>query len=889
MSLQFVDKVRFELNEIDSMFNSIGLNKVPTCSSSPQPQHHPSPTTNQVPNQATYSHSNSNSTSTNTSTSTSTTSNSNPSKLISSQESKKPKHTMMASYQPKIPSNLVKSSIPSFSTATASAATSSGIQDVMLYDRKQLLDFLAERQDNLLKTRSEYECQFENFFSLSKKFHSEKLTNLKLTFKNQILKQQIYFETEMLDLCKEYSRDYETTKTTSKSVSSIHSGGGGGKPKSRHQAKLDKEKNLVRQFKTDMKILLDYMRESLINSADTLIEAYETCQTLKSLDQIENQFQKQNNQMKSTTAVLIKGLQRVQRLSTDSNGSSNANTNQPHHQDEEDDDHDHDYDHDNDEESATSKLEKQLTDEQLQFNKYKQEMDELMHTLDDIELQHLQRKDQLSIKNKFCNKLKSKFKFIESKYDILNKQIASLKYESYVYKELYTEKKRSSLEKQQRQQQQQLHQLDADNSYCEFNSCSKSSAVSSSMSPSSLSKSSSTSSSLSDLVTSDQSTSSSAETETNANHAVDEPLLLLPPPESSSSASTTSSSSSSSLCNQDMSELMTGSTHLDDENSSSSSSSSSNSSGSEDSNEYDNRCYLSLADYNRKLSLINDLINLHKSKMSTKDLWSMSSSSNTINIIPDSSQATTAAAAATNFIKANIKCFNLKEEEKCFYHNHHHHHNNNDDSTKNIKTDLFDDKLANYTIFDCNNDSHHYISSNSNSNSNSRSSDCNSDISKKISNNNELASYTSNRLKQASSLDLTDCSTDGDRVIVENCNLKSDRDISNWLLTRQIENMSISKYQLPIGSVIKSGKVLKIETPFANDQLDFLIAIKNHHKMQEQQQQQQQTMRPNSKNLCIKIRTKLISSDGTLKAVHIQEIPQFYQDIFKYANMIQFL
>ena len=51
-------------------------------------------------------------------------------------------------------------------------------------------------------------------------------------------------------------------------------------------------------------------------------------------------------------------------------------------------------------------------------------MDELMHTLDDIELQHLQRKDQLSIKNKFCNKLKSKFKFIESKYDMLNKQIA---------------------------------------------------------------------------------------------------------------------------------------------------------------------------------------------------------------------------------------------------------------------------------------------------------------------------------------------------------------------------------------------------------------------------------------------------------------------------------
>jgi len=298
-------------------------------------------------------------------------------------------------------------------------------------------------------------------------------------------------------------------------------------------------------------------------------------------------------------------------------------------------------------------------------------------------------------------------------------------------------------------------------------------------------------------------------------------------------------------------------------------------SGSEDSNDYDS-CFLSLTDYNRKLSLINDLINLHKSKMSTKDLWSMSSCTAT-------STTTTSAdsTTATNFIKANIKCFNLKEEEKCFHNNSDHTH----------KTDLFDDKLANYTIFDCNNDSHHSYISNSCSNSNNISNHFNNN------NNESTSSYTSNRLKQTSSLDLTDCSTDGDRVIVENCNLKSDRDISNWLLTRQIENMSISKYQLPIGSVIKSGKVLKIETPFANDQLDYLIAIKNHqHKQQDyhhhQQQQpqppQQQTIRP-GKKLCLKIRTKLISPDGTLKAQHIQEIPQFYQDIFKYDSMIQFL
>ncbi len=78
-----------------------------------------------------------------------------------------------------------------------------------------------------------------------------------------------------------------------------------------NQLRLEQEIMLVRQFKNDMKKLIDYMRESLLNSSDTLIEAYETCQTLKGLEHMENNFQKQNSQMKSTTSVLIKSLERT--------------------------------------------------------------------------------------------------------------------------------------------------------------------------------------------------------------------------------------------------------------------------------------------------------------------------------------------------------------------------------------------------------------------------------------------------------------------------------------------------------------------------------------------------------------------------------------------------
>ena len=99
---------------------------------------------------------------------------------------------------PKTPSNLVKSTkIPSFSSHANSISS-----DVLIYDRQKLLEFLNERESSLFKTRDEYEEQFENFFVLAKRFHMEKLNNLKLTFKNQILKQQIYFETELLELSK---------------------------------------------------------------------------------------------------------------------------------------------------------------------------------------------------------------------------------------------------------------------------------------------------------------------------------------------------------------------------------------------------------------------------------------------------------------------------------------------------------------------------------------------------------------------------------------------------------------------------------------------------------------------------------------------------------------
>ena len=98
-------------------------------------------------------------------------------------------------------------------------------------------------------------------------------------------------------------RDYECSGG-SKSVNSRRMFSS--KKQSTKHDKFEKEKQLVKVCKTDMKRLLDYMRESLINSSDTLIEAYETCHILKALENVENNFQKRNSQMKLTTFHLVK-------------------------------------------------------------------------------------------------------------------------------------------------------------------------------------------------------------------------------------------------------------------------------------------------------------------------------------------------------------------------------------------------------------------------------------------------------------------------------------------------------------------------------------------------------------------------------------------------------
>ncbi len=227
---------------------------------------------------------------------------------------------------------------------------------------------------------------------------------------------------------------------------------------------------------------------------------------------------------------------------------------------------------------------------------------------------------------------------------------------------------------------------------------------------------------------------------------------------------------------------------------------------------------LSITDYNRKLCLINELINLHKSKMSPKDLWSISSETE---IIPSNNPS------LNNFTQANIKYLDLKEQEDI-------NHKVSSSICYKPQSDLFSESMdSNIVLYN---------------------------------------------VKQDTCLDLTDVSTDGDRVCIENCNLKLDHDVSDWYITRQIEDMSIRSYKFPQGSTINAGKCLKVEKPFENDQLEYLVAIKSQKSKFEDKKQS-----------CVKIKTRLVSPDGTLKALHTQEIPQFYQEIFKYANLIKFL
>lgn len=505
---------------------------------------------------------------------------------------------------PKVPSNLVISdSLKTFNQPR---------------DKQKLETHIAESEKNLLTARNDYEKNYEKFFALTSNFYREKLNNLKLTFKNQILKQQIYFETELMDLSKEYVRDFEAVapKTTSRNTS-----------------KHGKEQHAIKMFREEMKKLTEYMRESLIITSDTLIETFETCEILKRISQAESSY-------------LI----------------------QPRRQQGED--------------SRGEEIDNELSE----IRKYQAETENLMLILDEIELQYLERKNFLHSKTKFINRLKSKLKVIEEKYENLSKNVNNLKYESYVYKQLWAEKQRLSNEKN------------------------------ANLSTKSISRSSSTSS-LSD---------------TNPN---------------------STSSSSSINCASDYEEELD---DLDDLSSDKKDEST----------------------YNRKLTIISNLIDLHKAKSSSKDLWHVKKSHS----IQDSEDS---------------------EIEVC--------------------------EPEPNTLY-----------------------------------------------RKSSSLDLRDCSTDGGKVVVENCSLKLDTDISNWFITRQIDDMSVFKYRLPTGSIIKCGKELRIPTPFRNIELEFLMAIK-------------QKLNENERYSKLKIRTKLVSPEGIVKAVHIQEVPQYYHEIFKYASLIQFL
>jgi hypothetical protein len=311
----------------------------------------------------------------------------------------------LSSTVPKVPSNLV-------------GATSAGQESKLAaadFNKDQLVQFVAESEANLSQASEVYQANYDAFVDLARKFHSEKLNNLCLAFKNQILKQQIYFETELFDICKECSREY------------THKFGSEQKNKSSVKANA----SFMRFYRAEMKSLVEYMRESLLNSSDTLIEAHETCRILRGLQNIESSVNKQFASLRASTTALLGH--------TTKNSSSSAS--QPRCGDE--------YkltvldDEDETNEEGESSDEK-LDADRLEIEKYQLEIEELMHTLDDIELQHLQRKDLHQMQTKFLGKLKAKFKFVETKYEALSRRVANLKYESYLYKRLWYEKKRAS-------------------------------------------------------------------------------------------------------------------------------------------------------------------------------------------------------------------------------------------------------------------------------------------------------------------------------------------------------------------------------------------------------------------------------------------------------------
>ena len=94
----------------------------------------------------------------------------------------------------------------SIATSTSTTTTTTGDND---NEKVNLIEKLNKNHKTIVEARNEYLNEYKNFVSIAYKFYDEKYLNLKLKFKNQILKQQIYFESELYDLSKECQRDYD--------------------------------------------------------------------------------------------------------------------------------------------------------------------------------------------------------------------------------------------------------------------------------------------------------------------------------------------------------------------------------------------------------------------------------------------------------------------------------------------------------------------------------------------------------------------------------------------------------------------------------------------------------------------------------------------------------
>lgn len=143
--------------------------------------------------------------------------------------------------------------------------------------------------------------------------------------------------------------------------------------------------------------------------------------------------------------------------------------------------------------------------------------------------------------------------------------------------------------------------------------------------------------------------------------------------------------------------------------------------------------------------------------------------------------------------------------------------------------------------------------------------------------------------RRSTSLGLVECTCEGDRVCVENCDLKRDCDLAGWLIERSVvggeQHDSTTKVHnttscaiLPAGSVVRSGKCLRVDMPFGarhNHVRELLAAVAKSSS--------------SSRRGGVTVVTRLLAPDRTLVAAHHQEIPHFYREIFKYANLIQFL